>query len=289
MNKTEAYLALEAAARERILILDGAMGVMLQGLGLAEEDFVVPPIAGRKPLDGRSLKGNNDALSLSRPEAPFGIHRAYLEAGADIITTNTFGANGSARPTTQLRLRRRHGPRSCPRWPAAQPTSSRPALPRDAASSPARSAPRTRPSRSRPTPPTPRGGAGPSRRCQRPIARRPRPSSRAARTSCSSRRCSTPSTPRRRSTPCSRSSRRRAGVGRSHFRHDRRQGGENPFGADYRGVPRLRVPRAAIRGRPQLLLGDRGPPRPRRGDGCDLALRPLGLPQRRAAQRRRRL
>ncbi len=93
MDKTEAYLALEAAARERILILDGAMGVMLQGLGLVEEDYVFPQVAGRKPLDGRSLKGDNEALSLSKPQAPLGIHRAYLEAGADIITTNTFGAN----------------------------------------------------------------------------------------------------------------------------------------------------------------------------------------------------
>jgi 5-methyltetrahydrofolate--homocysteine methyltransferase len=88
MQRTEAYQALEAAARDRILILDGAMGSMLQRLGLTEGDFRAGALAGH----GRFLKGNNDALSLSRPEAPLSVHRAYLEAGSDIITTNSFGA-----------------------------------------------------------------------------------------------------------------------------------------------------------------------------------------------------
>ena len=89
MNKTEAYLALEAAAADRILILDGAMGTMLQRAGLVEEDFRRGPLASHV----QSLKGNNDALSLSRPEVILGVHRGYLEAGSDIITTNSFGAN----------------------------------------------------------------------------------------------------------------------------------------------------------------------------------------------------
>jgi len=89
MDKTEAYLALEDAARERILILDGAMGTMLQGMDLVEEDFRRGALADH----GRALKGNNDALSLSRPETLLSVHRAYLEAGSDIITTNSFGAN----------------------------------------------------------------------------------------------------------------------------------------------------------------------------------------------------
>jgi len=88
MQKTEAYVALEEAAQDRILLLDGAMGSMLQGLGLGEEDFRGGPLADH----GRALMGDNDALSLSRPEAPSGVHRAYLEAGSDIITTNSFGA-----------------------------------------------------------------------------------------------------------------------------------------------------------------------------------------------------
>jgi 5-methyltetrahydrofolate--homocysteine methyltransferase len=88
MEKTEAFTALEAIANERILILDGGMGSMLQRLGLVEEDYRGGRLAGH----GRFLKGNNDALCLSKPEAPLSVHRAYLEAGADIVTTNSFGA-----------------------------------------------------------------------------------------------------------------------------------------------------------------------------------------------------
>ncbi len=89
MEKTEAYHALEAAACERILILDGAMGTLFQGLSLTEEDFRAGPLAGH----GQSLRGDNDALCLSRPDVVEGVHRAYLEAGSDIITTNSFGGN----------------------------------------------------------------------------------------------------------------------------------------------------------------------------------------------------
>jgi len=88
MKKTEAYLALEAAARERILILDGSMGALIQTFGLGEESFR----AGRLADHDQSLKGDNDALSLSSPDIPISVHRDYLEAGADIITTNSFGA-----------------------------------------------------------------------------------------------------------------------------------------------------------------------------------------------------
>jgi 5-methyltetrahydrofolate--homocysteine methyltransferase len=89
MGKTEAYSALESIANERILILDGGMGSMLQRLHLVEEDYRAGALAGH----GRFLKGNNDALCLSKPAAPLSVHRAYLEAGADIVTTNSFGAN----------------------------------------------------------------------------------------------------------------------------------------------------------------------------------------------------
>jgi 5-methyltetrahydrofolate--homocysteine methyltransferase len=95
MQKTEAYLALEAASRERILILGGPYGSMLQRLGLVEEDFRRNPITGRAgPLASHpsSLKGDNDALCLSYPEAPLEVCRSYLEAGADIVTTNSFGS-----------------------------------------------------------------------------------------------------------------------------------------------------------------------------------------------------
>ena len=76
--------------RERILILDGAMGTMIQGYQLDEADFRGEAFRDH-PCE---LKGNNDLLSLTRPEIIREIHTAYLEAGADIIETNTFNANG---------------------------------------------------------------------------------------------------------------------------------------------------------------------------------------------------
>ena len=78
--------ALYEAARSRILVLDGAMGTMIQRYTLAEGDY-----RGHRFADAvHDLKGNNDLLSLTRPDVVREIHRAYLEAGADIIETNTF-------------------------------------------------------------------------------------------------------------------------------------------------------------------------------------------------------
>lgn len=79
---------LEKLVRERILILDGAMGTMIQSYGLKEEDFRGERFAF---LPGMQ-KGNNDLLSITRPDVIREIHRRYLEAGADIIETNTFSA-----------------------------------------------------------------------------------------------------------------------------------------------------------------------------------------------------
>lgn len=79
-------VALKKAISERILILDGAMGTMIQRHKLTEEDY-----RGERFKDWEHpLKGNNDLLSLTQPEIILNIHRAYLEAGADIIETNTF-------------------------------------------------------------------------------------------------------------------------------------------------------------------------------------------------------
>ena len=81
-------MKLEELARERILILDGAMGTMIQQYGLSEEDFrgtIFQDVPGQ-------LKGNNDLLCLTRPDIVEDIHRKYLKAGADIIETNTFNA-----------------------------------------------------------------------------------------------------------------------------------------------------------------------------------------------------
>ncbi len=72
--------------KERILVLDGAMGTMLQRYKFTEEDF-----RGERFKDWKSpLQGNNDLLSLTQPEAIAEVHRKYFEAGADIVETNTF-------------------------------------------------------------------------------------------------------------------------------------------------------------------------------------------------------
>jgi len=77
---------IEEILKERILILDGAMGTMIQRHKLEEEDFR----KGWFENHDHSLKGNNDLLSLTRPEIIEDIHRQYFEAGADIAETNTF-------------------------------------------------------------------------------------------------------------------------------------------------------------------------------------------------------
>ncbi len=88
-----ALKALETAARERILILDGAMGTQIQGLGLSEEDYTGhgSGCACRHHSD-HPQKGNNDLLILTQPEAIEEIHFNYAMAGADIVETNTFSA-----------------------------------------------------------------------------------------------------------------------------------------------------------------------------------------------------
>jgi 5-methyltetrahydrofolate--homocysteine methyltransferase len=85
VNRTDALLRL---LRERIVILDGAMGTMIQTYRLDE-----PAYRGERFKDWRrDVKGNNDLLSLTRPEVIQEIHRQYLQAGADIIETNTFNS-----------------------------------------------------------------------------------------------------------------------------------------------------------------------------------------------------
>ena len=84
----ERSAALQAALAKRILVLDGAMGTMIQSYGLAEEDFRGE--AYRDQPD--ALFGANDLLSVTQPDMIQEIHRAYLEAGSDVIETNTFNA-----------------------------------------------------------------------------------------------------------------------------------------------------------------------------------------------------
>ncbi|MCH2583493.1 MAG: homocysteine S-methyltransferase family protein, partial [Planctomycetes bacterium] len=91
-NNQPAEQRLRAALGERILVLDGAMGTMIQAYGLSENDFRTEQLRDHS----RELKGNNDLLSLSRPDLVGDIHRAFLEAGADIIETNTFSSTSIA-------------------------------------------------------------------------------------------------------------------------------------------------------------------------------------------------
>jgi len=91
MNKTytnESAAALLDALKRRILIIDGAMGTMIQRYRLEDADYRGTRFADHP----RDLKGNNDLLCLTRPEIIEEIHRQYLEAGADLIETNTFNA-----------------------------------------------------------------------------------------------------------------------------------------------------------------------------------------------------
>ena len=89
---------LKTLLERRILILDGAMGTMIQRHGLKEADYRGTRFADH-PHD---LKGNNDLLLLTRPEVIRGIHAEYLAAGADILETNTFNATAVSQADYKL-------------------------------------------------------------------------------------------------------------------------------------------------------------------------------------------
>src|SRR6266542_4869803 len=83
---------LRGLAAERILVLDGAMGTMIQALGLDEHGY-----RGKRFADWqRDVRGNNDLLNLTRPDAVRAIHLGYFRAGADIVATNTFSSTAIA-------------------------------------------------------------------------------------------------------------------------------------------------------------------------------------------------
>ena len=90
--KTEGFAKLDDIIRRRVLILDGAMGTMIQSYGLVEKDFWNDEITSLLPSRLVQMKGNNDVLNLTRPDVVADIHKRYLQAGADIIETNTFSA-----------------------------------------------------------------------------------------------------------------------------------------------------------------------------------------------------
>ncbi|KAI8361736.1 methionine synthase [Blakeslea trispora] len=98
MSEITTFDYLENTLKERIMFLDGAMGTMVQRLQLQEADFRgkergTIAALGKEFMDWtRDLKGNNDLLTLTKPQAIYSIHRQYLEAGADMIETNTFSS-----------------------------------------------------------------------------------------------------------------------------------------------------------------------------------------------------
>ena len=101
MTRQERIAALKQAARERVLILDGSWGVMIQMMGLDEADY-----RGDRFRDQRGqLKGNNDILVLTRPDVIEEIHMGYLESGADIIETNTFNGTWISQADYHLEVR----------------------------------------------------------------------------------------------------------------------------------------------------------------------------------------
>src|ERR1700757_3174891 len=85
---SKAEEALRRLAAERILVLDGAMGTMIQALGLDEQGYR----GARFDAWNREVRGNNDLLNLSRPDSVRPIHLPYFRAGADIVSTNTFSS-----------------------------------------------------------------------------------------------------------------------------------------------------------------------------------------------------
>src|SRR5215510_11822937 len=80
MNTSDRVRRLREAFEERVLVLDGAMGTMLQSRNLSADDF-----------GGAALEGCNEHLNLTRPDVVRAIHEGYLDAGADLISTNSFG------------------------------------------------------------------------------------------------------------------------------------------------------------------------------------------------------
>jgi 5-methyltetrahydrofolate--homocysteine methyltransferase len=129
MTRTERIAALKAASRERILVLDGSWGVMIQKRDLDEADYRGDRFAGHPG----QLKGNNDLLCLTRPDIITELHDAYFGAGADISETNTFSATTIAQADYGLEAAVRdinlEGARlaraSADRWTTAEPHKPR--------------------------------------------------------------------------------------------------------------------------------------------------------------------
>ena len=283
--RPDATEALTATLRERIMVIDGAMGTAIQRDRPSEAGY-----RGERFADWPSdLQGNNDLLTLTQPEIIAGIHREYLEAGADILETNTFNANavsladyGMEELAHELNLEAaRLARRGRRRGVHARAAAVRRRRPRADHAHRVDLAGRQRPGR-------PQRQLRPARRGVQP--RPPAACSRAAPTCCSSRRSSTRSTPRPRS---SRSRRvfeeygRRWPVivsGTITDASGRTLSGQvtEAFWDSIRHVE-------PDRGRAQLRAGRQGDAALHRRDVPDRGLLRLLLPERRAAQRLRRV
>ena len=129
MTRQDRIAALKAAAKERILVLDGAWGVMIQRENLTEEDFRGQRFAAHN----HPQKGNNDLLCLTRPDIITSLHDKYFAAGADISETNTFSSTvigqadyGLEDAVVDLNLAAaRLGREAADRWTAADPKKPR--------------------------------------------------------------------------------------------------------------------------------------------------------------------
>ena len=104
MNKTPIIRPTEKDLRkilnEKILIMDGAMGTMIQQKKLVESDFRGDLFKNHES----ELKGNNDLLSITRPDVIKNIHRSYFEAGSDLVETNTFSSTSIAMAWQRLTI-----------------------------------------------------------------------------------------------------------------------------------------------------------------------------------------
>ena len=130
MTRADRIAALKAAARERVLVLDGSWGVMFQKKGLVEADYRGERFS---EYDGQ-MKGNNDILCLTRPDLVTELHDAYYAAGADISETNTFSATTIAQDDYHLDAQAvrdinlagaRLGREAADRWTAKEPHKPR--------------------------------------------------------------------------------------------------------------------------------------------------------------------
>ena len=89
MTRDERIQWLESTLTDSVVILDGGMGTMIQAAGLGESDY-----RGERFKDfPKDLTGNNDLLTLTQPDLIASIHKAYIDAGASIVETNTFNVN----------------------------------------------------------------------------------------------------------------------------------------------------------------------------------------------------